>query len=194
MLRRFDGPVEEANAVARALCEDLRRFEEVADVVPGARTVLVELQAGAEPSDALMRSLNAQPRNAAARPAPTHEVRVTYDGADLRDVARLAHLSENEVVSLHSSAEYVVAFIGFQPGFPYLLGLPEELACPRLDTPRSKVPRGSVAIGGAYAGIYPAESPGGWRLIGTTDIQLFDQRRDQPSLFVPGDRVRFVPV
>jgi len=192
MLRRFDGGIHEANAAARALCEELRGFDEVADVVPGARSVLVELRAGDEPSESLLRALDAQPRDLSARVGSTHEVGVTYDGPDLEDVARLAGVTEADVVSLHSSAEYVVAFIGFQPGFPYLLGLPDRLACPRLDTPRTKVPRGSVAIGGSYAGIYPAETPGGWRLIGTTDLALFDASRDQPSLLAPGDRIRFV--
>ena len=196
MLRGFEGPVAEANAAGRALCDELRAaaFEEVADVVPGARTVLVELRPGAEPSDALVRALATQPRKSEARVGSMHEVSVTYDGPDLQDVADLAGLSKDEVISLHSSVEYVAAFIGFQPGFPYLLGLPEQIACPRLDTPRVKVPRGSVAIGGAYAGIYPAATPGGWRLIGTTDLALFDPSREQPSLLAPGDRVRFVPV
>ena len=193
ILRRFDGTVADANAAARALSDDLRGFAEVADVGPGARTVLVELRPGAEPSDALVRAMNAQPRALEARVGSTHEVRVTYDGADLQDVAHLTGFPEDEVISLHSSADYTVAFIGFQPGFPYLLGLPEQLACPRLDTPRTKVPRGAVAIGGSYAGIYPAETPGGWRLIGTTDLALFDPTREQPSLLAPGDRVRFVP-
>ena len=193
MLRRFDGTVADANAAARALSDELRGFAEVADVVPGARTVLVELRPGAEPSDALARAMNAHPRAVEASVGSMHEVRVTYEGADLQDVAQLTGLSEDEVVSLHSSADYTVAFIGFQPGFPYLLGLPEQLSCPRLDTPRTKVPRGAVAIGGSYAGIYPAETPGGWRLIGTTDLTLFDPMREQPSLLAPGDRVRFVP-
>jgi len=193
MLRRFEGSVAQANATARALSDEVRGFEEVVDVVPGARTLLVELRAGAEPSDALVRALDAQARTLEARVGSTHEVRVTYEGPDLHDVATLAGLSSDDVVSLHSSVEYVVAFIGFQPGFPYLLGLPEQLVCPRLATPRVKVPPGSVAIAGEYAGIYPAASPGGWRLIGTTDLALFDPTREQPSLLAPGDRVRFVP-
>ena len=98
-----------------------------------------------------------------------------------------------DVVELHSEAEYTVAFIGFQPGFPYLLGLPAELAVRRLASPRVKVPAGSVAIAGEYSGIYPGATPGGWRLIGRTETVLFDAENTPPSILQPGDMVRFVP-
>ena len=122
-----------------------------------------------------------------------HSVAVAYDGPDLEDIARLAGLSVGEIVTLHSSVEYTVAFIGFQPGFPYLVGLPPELVMPRLETPRARVPAGSVAIAGEYTGIYPSATPGGWRLIGRTDVRLFDVSSESPALLSPGDRVRFVP-
>lgn len=125
------------------------------------------------------------------------DVPVKYGGShgpDLETVAEHAGLSTSEVVRLHSQAEYVVAFVGFQPGFPYLIGLPEVLSIPRLSVPRLKVPKGSVAIGGSQTGIYPESSPGGWRLIGHTDLRLFDSASERPSLFAPGDRVRFVPM
>jgi 5-oxoprolinase (ATP-hydrolysing) subunit B len=115
-------------------------------------------------------------------------------GPDLADVASSLGLSESEVVDLHSATEYTVSFLGFAPGFPYLEGLPEKLFCPRLATPRLKVPKGSVAIGGSQTGIYPAESPGGWRLIGRTYLELFDARKNPPALLYPGARVRFVAV
>jgi KipI family sensor histidine kinase inhibitor len=198
LLRSFEGAIAEANAVARAASEALRAaaFPEVADVVPGARTVLVELHPGAEPSEALVRAVEASPPNAAEGAAATegtlHEIAVTYDGEDLPAIAASIRLRPEDVIELHTSVEYTVAFIGFQPGFPYLLGLPEQLAVPRLSSHRVKVEWGSVAIGGEYTGIYPAATPGGWRLIGYTDTVLFDPARTPPSLLAPGDRVRFV--
>jgi len=98
------------------------------------------------------------------------------------------------VIARHAAAEYRVAFIGFLPGFPYLMGLDPALHVPRRATPRTRVPAGSVAIGGAQTGIYPVASPGGWHVIGRTAIRLFDPAAAQPSLLRAGDRVRFVPV
>jgi len=125
------------------------------------------------------------------------EIPVRYGGEfgpDLAEVARHTGLSPERVVELHSSAEYLVYFLGFSPGFPYLGGMPPELATPRLPAPRRRVPAGSVAIGGAQTGIYPLESPGGWRLIGRTPLRLFDAAAEPPALLAIGDRVRFVPV
>jgi len=133
-----------------------------------------------------------------APPEPRHlEIPVRYGGEfgpDLADVARHTGLTEARVVELHTAAEYVVYFVGFSTCFPYLGGLPPELATPRLSAPRKHVPVGSVAIGGAQAGIYPLASPGGWRLIGRTDLQLFDLLATPPPLLRMGDRVRFIPV
>lgn len=126
-------------------------------------------------------------------PPRTFEIPVRYDGEDLEEVARLAGLSRDAVVRLHAGAAYSVRFLGFQPGFPYLDGLPPELDLPRLERPRVRVPAGSVAIAAGRCGIYPRESPGGWRLIGTTPAVLFDAAKDPPALLSPGDRVRFVP-
>jgi KipI family sensor histidine kinase inhibitor len=132
-----------------------------------------------------------------APPEPRHvEIPVVYGGEfgpDLGDVARHTGLSEQRVVELHSAAEYLVYFVGFSTCFPYLGGLPPELATPRLSAPRKLVPVGSVAIGGAQAGIYPLASPGGWRLIGRTEVKLFDGTASPPPLLRMGDRVRFVP-
>lgn len=125
------------------------------------------------------------------------EIPVCYGGEfgpDLADAARRAGLGEEEAVRLHCGAEYVVGMIGFAPGFPYLYGLPRQLAIPRRKEPRTKVPAGSVAIGGGYAGIYPADLPGGWHVIGRTPVALFDPLASPPGLLAPGDRVRFVPV
>jgi inhibitor of KinA len=113
---------------------------------------------------------------------------------DLEEVARHAQLTADEVVRRHSVGEYRVQCVGFTPGFPFLSGLPAELSTPRRASPRSKVPAGSVAIGGAQTGIYPLQSPGGWNIIGRTPLALFDVRRDPPVLLQAGDRVRFRPI
>jgi KipI family sensor histidine kinase inhibitor len=134
----------------------------------------------------------------APQPEPRRiEIPVRYggeDGPDLGNVARHAGLTEKRVVELHAAVEYVVYFVGFATCFPYLGGLPPELATPRLAAPRKQVPEGSVAIGGEQAGIYPLASPGGWRLIGRTHLKLFDPSASPPPLLRMGDRVRFVPV
>jgi inhibitor of KinA len=122
------------------------------------------------------------------------EIPVCYEAfyaPDLDEVARRSRLSADKVVRLHNSVEYRVHCIGFVPGFPYLGGLPKQLASPRRDVPRKVVPAGSVAIGGAQAGIYPIATPGGWNLIGRTPVTLFDPQREPPVLLAPGDRVRF---
>ena len=124
------------------------------------------------------------------------EIPVVYGGAggpDLQVVADGASLSPKQVVELHSSVDYVVYFIGFQPGFPYLGGLDERLHTPRRAEPRVIVPSGSVGIGGSQTGIYPLAAPGGWQLIGHTPVSLFDPLQHPPTLLRPGDSVRFVP-
>jgi inhibitor of KinA len=124
------------------------------------------------------------------------EIPVCYGGEfgpDLGDVAHHAGLTPWQVVDLHASITYFVYFLGFSPGFPYLGGLPPELATPRLPAPRQRVPAGSVAIGGSQAGIYSVGSPGGWRIIGRTSLALFDAGRNPPALLCAGDSVRFIP-
>ena len=125
------------------------------------------------------------------------EVPVCYDrefGPDLGDVALHTGLADEEVVRRHSSANYQVNCVGFTPGFPYLSGLPPELATPRRATPRTEIPPGSVGIGGTQTGIYPRKSPGGWNVIGRTPLRLFDVRRKPPALFQAGDQVRFLQI
>jgi len=125
------------------------------------------------------------------------EIPVRYGGEfgpDLPFVANHCGLSEEEVIARHAAGEYPVYFIGFTPGFPYLGGLDASIAAPRLETPRPRVPAGSVGIAGKQTGIYPLESPGGWRIIGRSDLRLFDPLRDPPALLAPGDVVRFVRV
>ncbi|MGH9557597.1 MAG: 5-oxoprolinase subunit PxpB [Bryobacteraceae bacterium] len=125
------------------------------------------------------------------------EISVRYGGAagpDLDDVARLHGFAPERVIELHCSARYSVSFLGFAPGFAYLDGLPRELETPRLPSPRKRVPAGSVGIGGAHTGVYPFDSPGGWRLIGSTALAMFDPSRAEPSLLRVGDAVRFKPI
>ncbi|MEU9505672.1 allophanate hydrolase subunit 1 [Micromonospora sp. NPDC048170] len=120
------------------------------------------------------------------------EVPVTYDGADLPVVAEHWGVDVPAVIERLGRTRFRVAFCGFAPGFAYLTGLPAELAVPRLPTPRPRVPAGSIALAGPYAGIYPAASPGGWLLVGRTDLALFDVHADPPARLTPGTPVRLV--
>lgn len=125
------------------------------------------------------------------------EIPVCYGGdlgPDLADVAHSHGLTPDEVVALHAGAEYLVYMIGFMPGFAYLGGLPERIATPRRKSPRTAVPAGTVGIGGRQTGVYPLVSPGGWNLIGRTPVKIFDIARDEPTLLLTGDRVRFRPI
>jgi inhibitor of KinA len=131
--------------------------------------------------------------------ARLHEIPVRYDGPDLADLAVRCGLTAAEVISRHTAPLYDVALLGFSPGFPYLDGLDPRLHSPRKASPRSRVPAGSVAIGGSHTGIYSVESPGGWNLIGATEARLFDPARrtpDESAMFLlrAGDRVKFIPV
>lgn len=146
--------------------------------------------------DGLLQRLSAA-GEAILQEGKTVEVPVIYGGergADLESVARHCRLTVDEVIRRHAAADYRVHFIGFLPGFPYLGGMHPSLATPRLSTPRAIVKVGSVGIAGAQTGIYPLDSPGGWRIIGWTPLKLFNSFADPPALLAPGDRVRFVPV
>ncbi|GAA3748816.1 5-oxoprolinase subunit B family protein [Micromonospora maritima] len=161
------------------------------EIVPAAVTVL--LDGVPDPTATAARIAGWQPRTTAAG-ADSAEVRVptVYDGADLPTVAGHWGVDVPAVVARLRRTEFRVAFCGFAPGFAYLTGLPPELAVPRLATPRTRVPAGSVALAGWYAGIYPTASPGGWLLVGRTDLPLFDVHADPPARLTPGTRVRLV--
>lgn len=164
----------------------------VLEVIPGASTVLVVTSPGSKALPEVRALVEAADlANPPAVDPRDVVLDVRYDGADLELVAETAGLGVDEVVSLHTGAEYTVAFTGFAPGFAYLTGLPEQLRQPRLDTPRTKVPAGSVGVAGEFTGAYPRSSPGGWRLLGHTDAPLFDPHAERPVLLAPGDRVRF---
>ncbi|GIU02007.1 5-oxoprolinase subunit PxpB [Shewanella algidipiscicola] len=187
-------------ALQNKLCwiaDKSRNLTGVRDAVPGMNNLTVyfdnaeQLKSG----EAILRQLWDE---AAQHSLPQRniEIPVVYGGEygpDINNVASAHQLSVNEVISQHSSAKYQVFFIGFQPGFAYLDGLPASLHTPRLATPRLQVPAGSVGIGGQQTGIYPSQSPGGWQLIGQTHLKLFNPHQPSPSLLQPGDIVTFVP-
>jgi KipI family sensor histidine kinase inhibitor len=162
------------------------------DLVPAARTVLVVADEGAAVAD--LRAALAEVRPEARRGTGAGdevEIPVVYDGEDLDDVAALTGLSRREVVEAHTGQTWRVAFAGFAPGFGYLVGENDRLHVPRRQESRTRVPTGAVGLAGEYAGVYPRESPGGWQLIGRTDLAMFDLDRDPAALLRPGVRVRF---
>jgi len=187
VLVELDDPAEVHRLRAAALAADVGR-----EVVPGWRTLL--LTTDGDPRALVDEVKRLDTTTATPIATQHHEIPIRYDGEDLADVAETSGLTLAEVVELHASAEYVVVLLGFSRGFPYLTGLPEQLRLPRLSTPRTKVPAGSVGIALDQCGIYPMASPGGWRLIGRTDLPVFDETRDPPNLLDIGDTVRFVAV
>lgn len=183
--------LDEVLAVCAAL--EQRPVEGVVDLVPAARTVLLHLDPQVTDVRRAATALRAVELRPGTRPTARHvEVPVVYDGEDLAEVARLTGLSEREVVAAHTGQEWTVAFCGFAPGFGYLVGEDGRLNVPRRTDPRTRVPSGAVALAGEFTGVYPRPSPGGWQLIGHTDLATWDLTRDPPALLGPGVRVRFV--
>jgi KipI family sensor histidine kinase inhibitor len=181
-----------AEIVRRVESEDGWPWPRPSDVVPAARTVLIDGLIDPAPIAAALPTWPAGPLS-----APEGRVvhcPTVYDGPDLEAVAAHWGVSRSEVIALHTSTEFVVAFCGFAPGFAYLTGLPEDRWVPRRETPRTQVPAGSVALGGEYSAVYPSRSPGGWQLIGRTELVLWDPGGGPAALPAPGDRVRFEAV
>lgn len=173
-----------------------RDWPHVLEVVPGMNNLTVIFDPlAADPDDLTVRLKAAWAQPGSAQDLGREvEIPVQYGGEfgpDLKTVADHTGLTVKEVVERHAGGEYIVFFLGFQPGFAYMGGLEEALHTPRRAEPRLEVPAGSVGIGGAQTGIYPATSPGGWQLIGRTALKLFDPSRTPPTLLQPGDRVRF---
>lgn len=185
-----------ADAVAYAAALRARGPEQVGEIVPAARTVLVVASEGVAVTELREVLANVSPERDAPGEDdhPLVEVPVTYDGDDLGDVAELTGLSVDDVVAAHTAQTWRVAFGGFAPGFGYLLGEDARLHVPRRTESRTRVPAGAVGLAGEYSGIYPRASPGGWQLIGRTDATVWDLQRDPPALLSPGVRVRFVKV
>lgn len=180
------------------LTQRLQQYEQVAEVIPGMNNVTLLLR---DPQQNALDAIEHLQRwweeseelEIASRLV---EIPVVYGkaaGPDLQVVADHAAMTPKQVVELHSSTDYMVYFIGFQPGFPYLGGLDSRLHTPRRAEPRVSVPAGSVGIGGSQTGVYPLASPGGWQLLGQTPVALFNPRQQPPTLLRPGDSVRFVP-
>lgn len=163
----------------------------VTDLVPAARSVLLDGVADVDSVVALLEALTPQSGDLDPGPRRVVEVPVTYDGPDLAEVARQWGVEEAEVVRIHTTTEFVVAFCGFAPGFAYCTGLPESHVVRRRAEPRPRVPAGSVALAGEFTGVYPAASPGGWQLIGSTAVPVWRPEADEPALLPPGTRVRF---
>lgn len=162
----------------------------VREIVPAARTVL--LDGVADPHRLALELPHWRIPSLRLQVVEAIEVPVRYDGPDLAEVAELWRVTPDQVAKIHSAVEFRVAFCGFAPGFGYLSGLPEGLAVPRRATPRTAVPAGSLGLAGSYTGVYPRSSPGGWQLIGSTDLELWDPAREPAALLSPGARVRFV--
>jgi inhibitor of KinA len=174
------------------------RLAEVQDIVPAYLGVAVFYDSLHTPYGEMAAKLLAICERATASTADSgkiheHEIRVTYDGADLAQVSVSTGLSVDEVVARHSGRPYTVDLLGFVPGFAYLSELDSALQLPRRPQPRPRVPAGSVAIAGAQTAVYPLDTPGGWHIIGRTDRVMFDPSRDPPALLRGGDIVRFVP-
>jgi inhibitor of KinA len=192
----------ELSASVRALRQSLLHvpLEGILDIIPAYASLLVEFDPLLVSSETLSAQIHRQlplQMEEHGRKGELFILPTIYGGTfgpDLDDVADHAGLTAEEVVTLHANRDYLVYFIGFTPGFPYLGGLDQRIAMPRLANPRLRIPRGSVGIAGAQTGIYPSESPGGWRLIGQTPIPLFHWQADPPALLQPGAWVRFRPV
>jgi len=181
------------NTRAIALATALKKRRDVRQAIAGYASVTVHF----DPEQATYESLAAAIKRLAAKrpemeePGRLHRIPVTYDGPDIADVGTRLRLSREEIIAIHTRPIYRVFLVGFVPGWAYLGPLPEELVLPRRDIPRLQVPAGSVAIAGRQSGIYPLPTPGGWHLIGRTNVKVFLPDSDPPCLFRAGDRVKF---
>jgi inhibitor of KinA len=198
---RFDAgidPVVNARCVALAEWLECRERRGIRDIIPTYNAVTIHFDPTQVDRQRLSEELASAASNPVASAAPharTIDIPVSYGGAhgpDLAAVADFGRCSEEEVVRLHSETEYRVYMLGFLPGFPYLGTVDPRIAAPRLETPRLRVAAGSVGIAGSQTGVYPFETPGGWRIIGRTSTKVFDVAREDPFLLRAGDRVRFV--
>ena len=197
----------EINAKVYALQAEIERSDlapSVIEFIPSYRSLLVEYDNTEHTYAELHDQISKVAENIAVTKVSTtdgesdvHEIPVAYGGEygpDLENVANHAGLTSEEVIDIHSGTDYHVFMLGFAPGFPYLGGMDERIACPRLATPRTLVPAGAVGIAEAQTGVYPNPSPGGWQLIGRTPMRLFDVDADPPSAMLPGTKVNFVPI
>ena len=178
-----------------ALTKHLKQSNEFIDLVPGMNSLTLYLKSAHN----LEKWKNALPDlwdkvHASTFTGTHHKIQTTYEGEDLDFVAKQTNLTPQQIIQIHSQTTYHVLFLGFQPGFAYLHGLDSRLHIPRRDTPRTKVPKGAVALGSDQTAIYPAETPGGWHIIGHTNTPLFDSTHAEPCLLKPGDTLSFVSI
>ncbi|AHL22642.1 5-oxoprolinase subunit PxpB [Thermococcus nautili] len=190
---------EETNDRVHALAGAIEKanFEWLVEVVPAYSSLEVIYDPKLIDFEGVKRAIQGLEFSAEKFEGRLVEIPVLYGGEhgpDLEFVAEYNGLTPEEVIEIHSKPVYRVYFLGFLPGFAYLGGMDERIATPRLEKPRLKVPAGSVGIAGKQTGIYPLESPGGWRLIGRTPLRLFNPSKEPPTLLQPGDRVKFVPI
>ncbi|HWQ29909.1 MAG TPA: 5-oxoprolinase subunit PxpB [Negativicutes bacterium] len=201
--------VEFGNEISEAVNRRVRNLylavqkckpEGVLEMVPTYRSLMIQYNPMETDMDSLRIRLSEIEESLDGIELPNPkiiEIPTIYGGAfgeDLSFVAEHNGISEDEVIKIHSSVDYRIYMLGFSPGFPYLGGMNEKIETPRLKTPRTKIPAGSVGIAGKQTGIYPMESPGGWQLIGRTPLKLYDPSRSTPVLLQAGDYLRFVPV
>ncbi|MEO5794878.1 MAG: 5-oxoprolinase subunit PxpB [Rhodoferax sp.] len=167
----------------------------VQELVPAAQTIFVRFRPAATSAAALVRNIAGRDiSQRAERSSTLVEIPVQYDGEDLAEVAQILGITPEEVVRRHTGSDYTVAFTGFAPGFAYLSGGHPSLNVPRRSTPRTRIPAGAVGLAGAFSGVYPQASPGGWQIIGVTPLAMWDLARAQPALLQPGYRVRFIDI
>ena len=197
-----DGISPELNRKVHSLCHAIEKLDMagVLDLVPTYRSILINYDPLTLPPDELEERVRELTHGLDETPVAASrvvELPTSYGGdhgPDLGYVAGHNGLTEDEVIALHSSTDYPVYMMGFTPGFTYLGGMAEKIATPRLQTPRTAIPAGSVGIAERQTGVYPIESPGGWQLIGRTPVRLFDPSKQPPVIAEPGDYIRFVPV
>lgn len=195
--------------ISRAIYQQIRqyvyrleqiRIEGIVEWVPAYTTLAVFYRPNIISYDELSQKLLKIGEKIESMPVPDPiviEIPTLYGkeaGPDIQFVAETNGLSEEEVVKIHSSSDYLIYMIGFVPGFPYLGGMDKRIAAPRKKTPRSRIPAGSIGIAGEQTGIYPLETPGGWQIIGRTPVKLYDPQKQDPTLLKAGDYIRFVPI
>ncbi len=201
--------VEFGNEISEAINHDIRAYKialekaglpGIVELVPTYRSLMVHYDPAVLPYQKLRERLEKlldDMGEIEIPPSPVLEIPVLYGGEmgpDLPFVAEHAGLSEEEVIRIHSSTEYLIYMLGFTPGFTYLGGMSEKIATPRLKQPRVKIPAGSVGIAGTQTGVYPIDSPGGWQLIGRTPVKMYDPDRETPILPEAGQYIKFYPV